>query len=78
MCVVGEMSDRENQGGDRRRFKSLLVMVAMALAVALAGNISRRLSDEARVALVGAICALGLIVTIGCLIVLVRQHHDDS
>lgn len=75
--MVSEMPDRENQGGGWR-FNSLLVLAAMVLAVALAGTVSKRLSDQARVALAGTICALGLIITIGLLIVLVRQYHDDS
>jgi len=50
----------------------------MVLAVALAGTVSKRLSDQARAALAGTICALGLIITVGLLVVLVRQYHDDS
>ncbi len=76
--VVSEMPDRENQGGGWR-FKSLVVLAAiMVLAVVLAGTVSKRLSDQARAALAGTVCALGLIITVGLLVVLVRQYHDDS
>jgi len=39
---------------------------------------SNHLSVEARVALAGSICVLGLLVTVGLLIIFVRQYHDQD
>ena len=51
------------------------VLVLIASATGLAATVYTRLSDEARMVLVGVFCILGVIVTIIMLIVLVRQSN---
>ena len=58
--------------------KPALGLAVVALAVALSVEMSRHLSEEARVVLAGAICTLGLLVTVGLLIIFVRQYHDQT
>ncbi len=74
--LVKEMEDREKRGCGGLQFKYLAGLAAMVGAVTLVVIASGRLDSKTRAALAGAICALGLVVTIGFLIVFVQQYHD--
>lgn len=67
------MEDREKRGCGGLQFKYLAGLAAMVGAVTLVVVASSRLDNKTRAALAGAICALGLIVTIGFLIRVVAQ-----
>jgi len=71
------MSDRNNRGSGELQLKPLVGLAMMVVAVTLVVVASSHLDSEARAVLAGAICALGLIITTGFLIILVRQYHDD-
>ncbi|HEY73609.1 MAG TPA: hypothetical protein G4N99_10090 [Thermoflexia bacterium] len=71
------MNDRHNRGSGGLQLKPLVGLAMLVVVVILVVIASSRLDSEARAVLAGAICALGLIVTTGFLIILVRQYHDD-
>lgn len=74
---MSDERDRTNSNGNWGRLKAAIGLVIVGLVVALAVEMSSRLSEGARAVLAGAICTLGLVVTVGLLIIFVRQYHDQ-
>jgi len=71
------MKNKTDYDSDSNRLKLLVGMAGIALVVTLAVVLSRGLSNKGLAALVGTICTLGLLVTTGLLIILVRQYYDS-
>jgi len=75
---VSDVRDRSNGNDNWGRLKAAVGLVVVALVVALSVEMSNRLSEGARAALAGMICVLGLLVTVGLLVIFVRQYHDQA
>ncbi len=75
---MGDARDRSNGNDNWRWFKVLLGLLVVASAVTATVALSSRLSDEARAVLAGAICVLGVLVTVGLILIFVRQYHDQK
>ena len=75
---MSDAQDGSNSNGNWRWFKALLGLLVVALAVTATVALSSRLSDEARAVLAGAICLSGALITVGLLLIFVRQYHEQK
>jgi hypothetical protein len=72
------VSDKKEPGRDRTPFRTLAGAALIAGAVVLAATVYSNLGPQARAAVVGVFCSLGVIVTIVMLVVLIRQSDGGD
>ncbi|RLC60858.1 MAG: hypothetical protein DRI48_11425 [Chloroflexi bacterium] len=68
------MSEDKSNGGGKEQLKALAKVTLVILVTVLTVAVANRLSDEAQRVLAGVICGLGVIVTLGMLVILIRQY----
>lgn len=72
------MSERKGRNNGWRQLRIIVRLAVIAFASVLAVTASNYVSREAQVVLAGVLCGLGVMITIGMLIILVRQYDRED